>query len=80
MPDDATLNSNIPAIFNRITTAVRILRQILHFMTGFHSWVVVYDTFHHIPIGCGYNFLARCMPVVVFHDGKPKRLICYVLR
>jgi hypothetical protein len=34
---------------------------------------------YHILIGCGYNFLARCMPVVVLHTGLPNRFIYCVL-
>lgn len=30
---------------------------------------------YHISIGCGYNFFACCMPVVVLRHGLPKRFI-----
>ena len=44
MSDDAILNSNSPTMFDIITTTIGILHQIPHFMTGFHSWVVIWDT------------------------------------
>lgn len=34
---------------------------------------------YHILIGCGYNFLARCMLIIVLHTGVPNYLIYGVL-
>jgi hypothetical protein len=65
-------------MFDRITTTLRILHHILQLMVGFYLWVVVCDICS--TIGCGYNFLVRCMYVIILHTGLPNRLIYYVLR
>ena len=35
---------------------------------------------YHVLIGCGYNFLVRCMSIVVLHHDMHKRSIYRVLR